>query len=87
MYEKSFNLNKAKKDPNFKRRLIEEIKGRMTTEIGDVLRSKLNNLQSTILSRLNNDDLAALREKGIIDENGNVLKSEDFDKFVKGKLP
>ncbi|ADX85996.1 hypothetical protein [Saccharolobus islandicus] len=87
MYEKSFNLNKAKKDSNFKRRLIEEIKGRTTTEIEDVLRSKLNNLQSTILSRLNNDDLAALREKGIIDENGNVLKSEDFDKFVKGKLP
>jgi hypothetical protein len=66
---------------------INDIEGKTTTQIGDLLKTRANELQSDIISKLSPDDLNTLREKGIIDESGNVLKTKDFVEYVKDKLP
>jgi len=66
---------------------VGDIEGKTTTEIGDLLKTRANEVQSDIISKLSPDDLDTLREKGIMDESGNVLKTKDFVKYVNDKLP
>jgi len=64
----------------------DEISGKTTTQIGDLLRQKYNILSDDIISLLDKDTIENLKEDGIITDD-QVLKPDEFIKSVKGKVP
>jgi len=64
----------------------EEIEGKTTTQIGDLLRQKYNTVSNDIISSLDKDTAQSLKEEGIITDD-QVLKPDEFIKSVKGKIP
>ena len=64
----------------------EDIEGKTTTQIGDLLRQKYNTVSNDIISSLDKDTAQSLKEEGIITDD-QVLKPDEFIKSVKGKIP
>ena len=64
----------------------DEISGKTTTQIGDLLRQKYNTVSNDIISSLDKDTVQSLKEEGIITDN-QVLNPGKFIKSVKDKVP
>ena len=64
----------------------DEISGKTTTQIGDLLREKYTTLSNKIIKSLDKDTVENLKEKGIITDT-QVLKPDEFIKSVKDKVP
>jgi len=64
----------------------DEISGKTTTQIGDLLRQKYNTISNDLISLLDKDTIESLKEEGIITDN-QILKPDEFIKSVKGKVP
>ena len=64
----------------------DEISGKTTTQIGDLLRQKYNTVSNDIISSLDKDTVQSLKEEGIITDN-QVLNPGEFIKSVRDKVP
>ncbi len=63
----------------------DEISGKTTTQIGDLLRQKYNTISNDLISSLDKDTIEDLKERGIITDD-QILKPDEFIKSVKGKF-
>ena len=64
----------------------DEISGKTTTQIGDLLREKYITISNKIIKSLDKNTVENLKEKGIITDT-QVLKPDEFIKSVKDKVP
>jgi hypothetical protein len=64
----------------------DEISGKTTTQIGDLLREKYSTLSNQLIKSLDKDTVENLKEKAIITDT-QVLKPDEFIKAVKDKVP
>jgi hypothetical protein len=64
----------------------DEISGKTTTQLGDLLREKYSTLSNQLIKSLDKDTVENLKEKAIITDT-QVLKPDEFIKAVKDKVP
>ena len=64
----------------------DEINGKTTTEIGNLLRQKYSTLSNDLIKSLDKDTVENLKEEGIITDD-QILNPDKFIKAVKDKVP